>query len=79
MSEKTKKTTRKRRNPELMDAISMTREELDEYLHGLVICDEISSKEHAAELRHFDSWAKDADWGDEYCAEGMCFTIVEES
>ena len=40
------------------ETIEETREELEEYLHGLVICDYITRKEQAAVLRNFDKWSK---------------------
>lgn len=41
------------------EKVAEAREELEEYLHGLVICDEISRKEMNAVLDDFDRWCEE--------------------
>lgn len=56
-------------------AIEELREQLEEYLHGLVICDDITRDEESDVLDNFDNWAKDAEYGDTYCYDGIDYTL----
>lgn len=47
-------------------AVEDIREELEEYLQGLVINDYITRQEEIEVIDNFNNWAKDAQYGDVY-------------
>lgn len=47
-------------------AVEDIREELEEYLQGLVINDYITRQEQIEVIDNFNNWAKDAQYGDVY-------------
>ena len=55
--------------------ISELRDSLEEYLHGLVICDYISRDEEDEVLNDFDSWAQTANIGDTYYYDDNSYTV----
>jgi len=61
-----------------IDNKSEIREELDQYLYGLVICDYITRKEQAAVLKDFDKWVKTAEDGEAYYYDGNPYTYKIE-
>ncbi len=62
-----------------MDNREDLREELEEYLQGLVICDDISKDDKYEILDDFDNWCVTAKDGDTYYYDAMEFTLeVEE-
>ena len=60
------------------EKIKSLKERLEEHLNGLVICDEITRKEAAEELRYFNKWSKTANWGDAFISNGACFKLQKE-
>ena len=61
----------------MAEAIENIREELEEYLYGLVICDYITRKEKSEILDDFNKWAKDAKYGDTYYYDDQEYTLEE--
>ena len=57
--------------------ISELRDSLEEYLHGLVICDYISRSEENEVLDDFDFWAQTADIGDTYYYDNDSYTVSD--
>ncbi len=52
------------------------RDELDEYLNGLRICDDITFEDQEEILDDFDEWCKDASIGDIYCYDSREFKLA---
>lgn len=52
------------------ESIYVAREELREYLYGLVICDYITRKDKSDILKDFDNWSVTATIGDSYYYDG---------
>ena len=59
-----------------MTNIEELREELEEYLHGLVICDYITKEDENEVLDDFDNWAEKASPGDTYYYDGESYTLT---
>lgn len=57
---------------------SCLRDELDEYLHGLCICDYITRNEQSDVLDDFDAWVETAKIGDTYFYDGDEYTLEED-
>lgn len=53
------------------------RDDLNEYLNGLRICDYITRDEQERVLDDFDSWCKTAKIGDTYLYDGQQYTLAE--
>lgn len=65
-------------NKELMETlIEVQKQELEDYLQGLAICDYITKYDMVAVLEDFDEWAKKAKLGDTYTYNGMEYTLSE--
>lgn len=60
------------------EIIKKLKEELDEYLHGLVICDYITRNEQSEILNDFDNWSSTAEYGDTYYHDGREYTLKAE-
>lgn len=58
-------------------AIGELRVQLEEYLHGLVICDDISRDEEEDILDDFDDWSENAVYGDVYQYDDIDYTLEE--
>lgn len=58
--------------------IYQLREELEEYLDGMRICDDITRKEESEILDDFDEWAKTAQNGDIYFYDGLRYEFYTE-
>lgn len=52
-------------------------DELEEYLNGLRICDDITRNEQEEILDDFDKWCETAQIGDTYCYDGQRYTLAE--
>lgn len=48
---------------------------LEEDLHGYVICDYLSRDDVDNILESFDEWAETADWGDDYVYDENYYTL----
>lgn len=48
---------------------------LEEDLHGYVICDYLSRDDADNILESFDEWAETADWGDDYVYDENYYTL----
>lgn len=57
------------------ERIEELREELEEDLNGLCICDYISKKDVYEYLDDFDEWSETAKSGDTYYAQGFSYTV----
>ena len=52
--------------------------ELEEYLDGLVICDDITRKERSEVLEDFCEWAKTAQYGDVYTYDDEMYELEKQ-
>lgn len=60
------------------EIIEELREQLEEYLQGLVVCDDITREEQGEVLDDFDNWAETAEYGDTYYYDDEEYTIESE-
>ena len=58
------------------DVIDALEDGLAEYLHGLVICDNITRREMSSVLWNFRRWAKTAEYGEEYTYDGNTYALM---
>lgn len=56
-------------------AVEELRAQLEEYLHGLVICDDITRDDEEDVLDNFDNWAKEANYCDIYQYDDIDYTL----
>lgn len=49
--------------------------DLEEDLHGYVICDYLSRDNVDDILENFDQWTENANWGDNYVYDGKSYTL----
>ena len=65
-------------NTNIRDNREELRNELEEYLNGLRICDDISRNEQYSILDDFDQWCKTATIGDTYYYDDNEYTLGPE-
>ena len=58
------------------DVIDELEGDLAEYLHGLVICDNITRREMSSVLWNFRRWTKTAEYGEEYTYDGNTYALM---
>lgn len=63
----------------MKNTVESLREELEVYLNGLVVMDDITRKDQEEVLDNFDEWAKTATIGDSYYYDNEVYTITAKS